>query len=90
VRSITPGGVYFTPSAQVESGRVFGEPAFLAKLDAVAGFILADTVEFPVVTVFKVSTDHVKRWYKNKELNAAAKISRAGFHARLTPQLAPD
>jgi hypothetical protein len=90
VQSITRGGVYFTPSSQVGSGRVFGEAAFLAKLDAVAGFILADIVEFPIISVFKVPTDHVKRWYKNRELNAAARISRAGFHARLAPQLTVD
>lgn len=87
VRSITRGGVYFTPSAQVGSGRVFGETAFLAKLDAVAGFILADIVDFPTVSVFKVPTDYVKRWYANRELSAAAKVSRAKFHARLAPQL---
>lgn len=87
VRSITHGGVYFTPSAQVGSGRTFGEVAFLAKLDAVAGFILADIVEFPLVSVFKVPTAYVKRWYANKELNAAARISRVGFYARLAPQL---
>lgn len=90
VRSITRGGVYFTPSAQVGSGRVFGEAAFLAKLDAVAGFILADIVEFPIVSVFKVPTDYVKRWYANRELNASAKISRSRFHSRLAPQLASD
>lgn len=90
VRSITRGGAYFTPSSQVGSGRVFGEAAFLAKLDAVAGFILADIVEFPVVSVFTVPTDHVEHWYKNRELNAAPRVSRAGFHARLAPQLTPD
>lgn len=87
VRSITRGGVYFTPSAQVGSGRKFAEAGFLTKLDAVAGFILADIVEFPTVTVFKVPVTHVKRWYANGELSAAAKVSRAAFHARLAPQL---
>ncbi|MBV8402029.1 MAG: hypothetical protein JOZ17_25400 [Acetobacteraceae bacterium] len=66
---------------------MFGESAFLAKLDAIAGFILADIVEFPLVSVFKIPTEFVKRWYANRELNAAAKISRIGFHARLAPQL---
>ncbi len=87
VRSITRGGVYFTPSAQVGSGRRFAEAGFLAKFDVIAGFILADIVEFPVVTVFKVPVAYVKRWYANGELNKAAKVSRALFHARLAPQL---
>ena len=85
VRSITRGGVYFTPSSQVGSGRVFGEAAFLAKLDAVTGFILADIVELPTVAVFKVPTDFVERWYKNGELSAAAKMSRACFPCEACP-----
>jgi hypothetical protein len=32
VRSITRGGVYFTPSAQVGSGRSFDEAGFLARI----------------------------------------------------------
>jgi hypothetical protein len=87
VRSITRGGVYFTPSAQVGSGRKFAEAGFMTKLDAVAGFILADIVEFPIVTVFKVPVAYVKRWYADGELNAGARVSRAVFHARLAPQL---
>ena len=87
VRSITRGGVYFTPSAQVGSGRKFAEAGFLTKLDAVAGFILADIVDFPTVTVFKVPVTYVKRWYANKELSAAAKVSHNAFYARLVPQL---
>jgi hypothetical protein len=87
VRSITRGGVYFTPSAQVGSGRKFDEVGFLEKLNAVDGFILADIVDFPTVALFKVPTAYVKRWYSRRELNASAKISRAGFHAKLAPQL---
>lgn len=87
VRSITRGGVYFTPSAQVGSGRKFAEAGFLNKLDAVAGFILADIVEFPIVTLFKVPVANVRQWYVNGELNAGAKVSRSVFYARLAPQL---
>jgi hypothetical protein len=71
----------------VGSGRKFAEAGFLTKLDAVAGFILADIVEFPTVAVFKIPVAYVKRWYANGELNAGAKVSRAVFHARLAPQL---
>lgn len=87
VRSITRGGVYFTSSNQVGSGRKFNEAAFLAKLDAVAGFILADIVDFPTVTIFKVPTELVRDWYRTGQLQTAAKISRAQFHSRLVPQL---
>jgi hypothetical protein len=87
VRSVTRGGVYFTPSAQVGSGRSFDEAGFLAKIANIEGFILADIVEFPTVTIFKIPAEYVKRWYSRKELNASAKISRAAFHARLVPQL---
>jgi len=87
VRSITRGGVYFNPSAQVGSGRRFDEAGFLAKLNSIAGFILADIVDFPTVSVFKFPSDFVKRWYARGELNASAKITRAAFHSRLAPQL---
>lgn len=87
VRSITQGGVYFNPSAQVGAGRKFEEAGFLTKLDGLQGFILSDITLFPEVPVFKVPVEHVKRWYKQRELNAAAKMSRAAFYARLLPQL---
>ena len=87
VRSITNGGVYFNPSAQVGSGRKFEEAGFLAKLDRVSGFILSDITLFPNITVFKVPVEHVKRWYKKGELQANAKVSRAVFYNRLLPQL---
>ena len=87
VRSITKGGVYFTPSNQVGSGRIFKEAGFLAKLNAVRGFILADIVEFPTVTVFKIPVERVIDWYQNGDLQASARISRSLFHSRLVPQL---
>jgi hypothetical protein len=87
VRSITQSGVYFNPSAQVGSGRRFEEARFLAKLDGVAGFVLSDITLFPNVDVFKVPVEHVKRWYRQGELNANARVSRAVFYSRLLPQL---
>ena len=87
VRSITRGGVYFTPSNQVGSGRRFAEEGFLAKLRQVRGFILADIVEFPVVTLFKVPAEVVQHWYQQGMLGAGAKVSRAVFYSRLEPGL---
>ena len=63
VRSITGGGVYFNPSAQVGFGRRFEEAGFLTKLEGIEGFILSDITLFPTVQVFKVPVDYVKRWY---------------------------
>jgi hypothetical protein len=47
VRSITRQGVYFNPSNQVGSGRVFNEEGFQAKLRGIKGFILSDIVRVP-------------------------------------------
>lgn len=87
VRSITGGGVYFTPSSQVGSGRAFAEAGFLAKLSTIRGFILSDIVDFPVVDVFVVPMSYVRRWYDQRELGASAKVSRKAFLTRLAPQL---
>ncbi len=87
VRSITQGGVYFNPSAQVGSGRKFEEAGFLTKLKSIAGFILADVTLFPEVAIFKIPVEHVKRWYTQGDLNANAKVSRSIFYSRLLPQL---
>ena len=87
VRSITKGGVYFNPSAQVGSGRVFEEKGFLAKVDAVEGFILSDITKFPNVPVIKVPRDFVTDWYKRGKLGTTAKVSRARFYRDLEPEL---
>ncbi len=87
VRSITRGGVYFNPSNQVGSGRRFGEEGFLAKLQAVKGFILADIVDFPNVKLFMVPTECVEKWYRDGMLGVGAKVSRQVFHSRLEPSL---
>lgn len=49
VRCLTKRGVYFMPSNQVGSGRFFDEAAFHQKLETIAGYIVADITEFPVV-----------------------------------------
>jgi hypothetical protein len=76
VRSITRQGVYFNPSNQVGSGRVFNEGGFQAKLAGIKGFILSDVVGFPVVDVFVVPVDNVLRWHLGKALGSNAKVSR--------------
>lgn len=79
VRSITRQGVYFNPSNQVGSGRMFNEDGFQAKLSGIKGFILSDIVGFPVVDVFVVPVENVLRWHREKMLGSNAKISRDKF-----------
>lgn len=79
VRSITRGGVYFNPSAQVGKGRAFDEDGFLAKLDEIEGFILSDITLFPNVPVYVVPVANVTRWYETDMIGQNAKVSRAKF-----------
>jgi len=79
VRSITRGGVYFNPSAQVGSGRAFNEEGFQQKLADIRGFILSDIVGFPVIDVFVVPVQNVLRWHRAGRLGTNAKVSRAVF-----------
>ncbi|HYF08050.1 MAG TPA: hypothetical protein VD970_10540 [Acetobacteraceae bacterium] len=81
VRSIGRGGVYFTPSNQVGSGRSYEEEGFLAKLGLVKGFILADITEFPVVECYRLESSLVRRWHREGKLGPSARISRAAFQA---------
>ena len=87
VRSLTRGGVYFTPSAQVGSGRKFEEQGFLAKLDGVAGFILSDLTKFPSIPVIVIPVCFVRKWWAARELGVSAKVNYATFYKRLEPQL---
>lgn len=79
VRSITRGGVYFNPSAQVGKGRYFEEHGFRAKLNAIEGFILADITKFPDVPVYVVPVENVIRWYDAGDIGKNAKVTRAKF-----------
>ena len=83
VRSITRQGVYFNPSNQVGSGRVFNEQKFQDKLSNIEGFILSDIVGFPVVDVFKFPVHNVMRWHRENRLGSNAKVSRAKFLSKL-------
>lgn len=79
VRSITRQGVYFNPSNQVGSGRMFNEDGFQAKLSGIKGFILSDIVGFPVVDVFVLPVENVLRWHRERMLGSNAKVSRDKF-----------
>ncbi len=77
VRSITRGGVYFCPSYMVGSGRAFGIGGFLAKLDEIKGYILADVETFPDVPFYVVSAVEVAAWWQARQLGSTTKVSRA-------------
>jgi hypothetical protein len=83
VRSITSRGVYFNPSNQVGSGRQFNEAGFLNKLYGLKGFILSDITTFPIVEVYKVPVENVRRWYHEGSLGVNAKVSRDRFLTKL-------
>jgi len=83
VRSISSGGIYFCPSYMVGSGRAFVEEGFLQKLDEIEGYILSDIESFPDVPFWIVSSAQVLAWYRNKQLGAGTKISRAKAFALL-------
>lgn len=90
VRSVTRGGVYFKPSAQVGSGRSYNEAGFLAKLEAVKGFILSDITTFPTITCYVVPVANVLRWHRAGSLGTQAQISRAKFISNLVPDIRFD
>lgn len=76
VRSLSAGGVYFCPSYMVGSGRTFNEAGFLAKLDQITGYILADIISFPDVPFWMVPTANVRAWWQEGRLGTTSKISR--------------
>ena len=77
VRSITGGGIYFCPSYMVGSGRSFNEPGFLAKLDDLAGYIVADVATFPDVPFWIITSAVVRAWWNDGRLGTSSKISRS-------------
>lgn len=87
VRSITRGGVYFNPSAQVGSGRTFDEAGFLGKCGEIDGYILSDITLFPKIPVFVIPKENVIRWYGENRLGRTAKVSRAKFYSDLRPDI---
>lgn len=87
VRSITAGGVYFTPSNQVGSGRKFSEEGFMGKLREISGFILSDITLFPRTNCYLVPVENVLRWHRDKRLGSNAKVSRKKFIDELLPDI---
>jgi hypothetical protein len=76
VRSITRGGIYFSPSYMIGSGRSFEEKGFLAKLKEVKGFILSDVESFPDVPFWIICSDQVRKWWETGQLGTTTKVSR--------------
>lgn len=76
VRSITRGGIYFSPSYMVGSGRSFNEPGFLRKLDQITGYIIADVESFPDVPFYVLTAEEVRQWWVAGQLGGTSKVSR--------------
>ena len=76
VRSITKGGVYFTPSGQVGRGRKFNKKEFLNKVKEIKGYIVCDVTSFPNVPFWAISSEDVSMWWQKGLLGKNAKISR--------------
>lgn len=76
VRSITKGGIYFSPSYMVGSGRSFEESGFLRKLEDLKGFIISDVESFPDIRFWIITSGQIKRWWNDGVLGTTTKISR--------------
>lgn len=85
-RSVS-SGIYFCPSAMVGKGRWFEEQGFIAKLDAVEGYVCADILAFPCVPVFMVPSALVREFYHAGQLGAGSRIGRAAFYSKIVPRL---
>lgn len=88
VRSISKG-IYFCPSYMVGSGRAFDEPGFFGKLDAIAGYVCSDIMQFPSVPVFMVPVELIRELYEARKLGAGTRISSSTFYASIVPRLPP-
>lgn len=75
VRSITKGGMYFTPSNMVGKGRTFQLKGFLEKMKAIEGYILCDIVAFPKIPFWAIPKETVQKWWKDGLLGKNASIS---------------
>jgi len=79
VRSLTKGGIYFSPSVMVGAGRKFEEFGFLNKLDDVEGYFVTDITRFPEMPYWIIRYETVKQWWHSGNLGKNAKISRTKF-----------
>lgn len=87
-RSVS-SGIYFCPSYMVGSGRKFEEAGFLAKLDAIQGYVCSDIMKFPRVPVYMVPGDLILDLYQRGQLGAGTRISSARFYDLIVPKLPP-
>lgn len=76
VRSISKGGIYFSPSYMVGSGRSFKKKGFLEKLKEIEGYIISDIESFPEIPFWIISKELVLKRWKEGELGSKTKISR--------------
>lgn len=76
VRSISQGGIYFSPSYMVGSGRHFEEEGFLEKLEDNAGYIVSDIESFPKIPFWILPRKIIQDWWKNGDLGQGTKITR--------------
>lgn len=75
VRSLTRQGIYFCPSYMVGSSRSFDETGFLAKLDEIDGYLIAQVDDFPDIPIWQISSEQVRKWWFAGQLGSTTKIS---------------
>ena len=83
VRSISKGGIYFSPSYMVGSGRHFDKDGFLNKLSEIKGYIVADIESFPQIPFWIISSEQVLTWWKEGKLSTTTHVSRKNALALL-------
>ena len=88
VRSVS-NSIYFCPSYMVGSGRYFVEAGFIAKLDAIAGYVCSDIKKFPRVPVWVIPVTHIRALYFEGKLGRTTSISSAKFYSHVLPLLPP-
>lgn len=86
VRSVSKA-IYFCPSYMVGSGRSFQESGFIAKLDAIAGYVCSDIKKFPRVPVWIIPVELIRGLYTSGKLGSNSSISSAAFYSRIVPLL---
>jgi len=85
-RSLSKGGIYFSPSSNVGSGRKFSKFDFFKKLELIYGYVIADISLFPMVPLFFITSTQVLRWWENGKLKKDASISRKKMIILLTSE----
>jgi len=69
VRALTKNGVRFTPSIQTGGGREYDETRFLAKLDGVVGYYIANLTRFPDVPFYQLSSAQIRAWHTSDKMS---------------------